>query len=137
MRHMCVPVTDGLLETWRGPWRAKDSGSLYNPRHIRGMRASARLALALLTAASLDAAPQRDAPANPGGERAARPMTYVEARPIVERVAPELATRLAARPETERETAWQAWRSERDAAIRARLERGEEDSLVNLLRFGT
>lgn len=101
------------------------------------MRASARLALALLTAASLDAAPQRDVPVSSGGDHATRPLSYVEARPIVERVAPGLAAVLAARPDAERETAWRTWLSERDAAIRARLERGEEDSLVNLLRYGT
>jgi hypothetical protein len=32
--------------------------------------------------------------------------------------------------------AWQSWMQENDREIRARLERGEEDTLVNLLRFG-
>src|SRR5207247_1843359 len=34
------------------------------------------------------------------------------------------------------ESAWPAWVSQHDAKIRARLERGDDDSIVNLLLFG-
>ena len=36
-----------------------------------------------------------------------------------------------------REARWSAWVSERDAAIRARVIEGDEDSIINLLQFGT
>ena len=57
--------------------------------------------------------------------------------PVLERLAPELAALQSARPQSERDAAWLAWLSRRDADIRARLERGDEDSVLNLLLFGT
>ncbi len=65
-------------------------------------------------------------------------ITYQDARPILDG-APE-----AYRPDdfktlspADRERVWPAWVSGRDAAIRARLLRGDEDSLLNFVLFGT
>jgi SAM-dependent methyltransferase len=82
------------------------------------------------------AADQRPSPAVLQ-RQATRLVTYAEARPILERLAPELAAAFAARPSAEQDSAWLEWVARRDSGIRARLEQGEEDSVVNLLLFGT
>lgn len=117
------------------------------------MRSPVRVAFVLAALAGLGAVPQRgtvlaQTPAQtppqtlaqtlaqtPG--RAARFITYAEARPIVERLAPEIAAAFAAAPPSQHESAWRAWVTRRDADTRARVARGDEDSLINLLRFGT
>lgn len=50
-----------------------------------------------------------------------------------DRLPPELRGKTAA----DLESAWPAWVSRRDAAIRARVEEGDADSLIYLLQFGT
>jgi len=62
---------------------------------------------------------------------------YADARPIVERLRASLPADLAAIPEPELETKWSAWVSRLDRDIRARLDRGDEDSAINFLLFGT
>ena len=62
---------------------------------------------------------------------------YPEAKPILERLAASLPAELAGRPSAELESGWVDWVSRRNLEIRARLERGDEDSVVNLLLFGT
>jgi hypothetical protein len=62
---------------------------------------------------------------------------YSDAKPILERLRATLPDDLAAIPESRRETAWASWASQLDRRIRARLERGDEDSAINLLLFGT
>ena len=115
------------------------------------MRNLARLALVLVAAgpvtidgagrlrmaSTLAVPPQATSAAAPEEKRAARFVTYSEARAILERLAPELAATHGARPASERESGWHEWTVRRDAEIRARLERGDEDSLINLLLFGT
>lgn len=101
------------------------------------MRSAAPLALVLASVAALTAAREQSALPGPESADATRLVTYAEARPIVERLAPEIAAAVAAGPESEHEPAWRAWAARRDAEIRARLERGDEDSLINLLLFGT
>jgi hypothetical protein len=116
------------------------------------MSSPGRLTLVLAATAALvtiEAAPRLKAAGAPGAAaqsrssgapedtRTTRFITYSEARPILERLLPELAAIHAARPASERDAAWHDWASRRDADIRARLERGDEDSLINLLLFGT
>ena len=65
-------------------------------------------------------------------------LQYVDARPIVETLRGDLLpTELRAMTPAERESAWPGWVSRHDSAIRARLERGDDDSVVNFLLFGT
>jgi hypothetical protein len=64
-------------------------------------------------------------------------MSFADARPILDvlpagRLPPELGTL----PSAARETAWPAWVRQHDMEIRSRLDRGDEDSIVNLLLFG-
>ena len=78
---------------------------------------------------------------------------YIDAKPILEllrenRLPAEtkpilgprgeelLPAELRAKTSDELESAWPGWVSRQDAQIRARVERGDEDSIVNFLRFG-
>ena len=67
----------------------------------------------------------------------ARAVTWNEAQPIVDRLADSLPATLREIPPPERPGRWPAWRDSARQAVLARLARGEEDSLVNLLLFGT
>jgi hypothetical protein len=60
-------------------------------------------------------------------------LSYTDARPILE----EQRDRLPAELRNADEVRWRAWIQQRDRAIRARLEQGDLDSMVNLLLYGT
>ena len=67
---------------------------------------------------------------------AARRMTLAEARPVIAALgdrAPVELRRLS--PDAER--SWSDWVTQQDAGIRARIARGDEDSVVNLMLYGT
>lgn len=61
---------------------------------------------------------------------------FQDARPVIENLREILPAELKA-ASAESASIWPAWIKKHDAEIRARLERGEEDTLVNLLLFGT
>ena len=59
---------------------------------------------------------------------------YADAKPLLETLREDLIPgELRARTPTERQSVWPRWLSQRDREIRARLERGDEDSIVNFL----
>jgi hypothetical protein len=62
---------------------------------------------------------------------------FVDARPILDALHDGLPADLRSRTLKELEPVWPAWVRRRDAAIRARLEQGDEDSVYNMLLFGT
>ena len=62
---------------------------------------------------------------------------FAEARPILAAHADALPPALKGKTDTELEAAWPGWVSQQNAAIRARLERGDEDSLINFWLYGT
>jgi len=63
---------------------------------------------------------------------------FSDAKPILEAVRQEvLPPDLRGKTAAQLEAAWPSWVARRDAEIRARVEQGDEDSLVNLLLFGT
>jgi hypothetical protein len=64
-------------------------------------------------------------------------VTYDEAQPIVKTLEEILPADLKGKTSAELVSAWPNWVAHRDAEIRARLAQGDEDSLVNLLLFGT
>jgi len=64
-------------------------------------------------------------------------ISYSDAKPIVERLRASLPADLATIPESQLDAAWNPWVSQLDRRIRARLERGDEDSAINFLLFGT
>jgi len=69
----------------------------------------------------------------------ARYVRYAEAAPILSELAvtgalpPELSSLTSA----QREAAWPAWIERHDQEVRARLEQGDEDTIVNWMLFGT
>ncbi len=79
------------------------------------------------------AAQQPDPP--PGA--AVRNMPYADARPVVEALRADLLPEpLRALTPEAREAAWPGWVAARDRAIRARLARGDDDTIVNFLLYG-
>lgn len=62
---------------------------------------------------------------------------YSDAQPILESLDDILPPELKNLPAEKRAAAWPTYAKKRDAEIRARLRQGDEDSIVNLLLFGT
>jgi hypothetical protein len=64
-------------------------------------------------------------------------MPFADARPVLEAFADHLPAALHGQPAADRSRLWDGWVVQHDQAIRARVERGDEDSLINFLLFGT
>lgn len=63
---------------------------------------------------------------------------YVDAKPILDTLREDLLpAELRGTAPAERQAAWPGWVARRDAEIRARLALGDEDSIANLVLFGT
>src|SRR5215813_7941741 len=82
------------------------------------------LALIVATAASRQPKPQ------------ARFLTYEEARPLLQSLDEVLPAELKGKSAETQADVWPAWVKAQDSAVRARLRRGDEDTLVNFLLFG-
>jgi len=63
-------------------------------------------------------------------------LSYEEARPLLQLFDEELPAELKGKSAEAQAAAWPAWVEAQDAAVRARLRRGDEDTLVNFLLFG-
>ena len=92
--------------------------------------------LVVLVAAALEVArAQTPSPAAPA--RAKTFISFADARPVLETLNERLIpAQLRTATAVEREAIWPRWVAGHDEAIRLRLERGDEDSIVNLLLFG-
>jgi hypothetical protein len=87
------------------------------------------------------------APAKPAAASAALPapaavpakvlIPYGDAQSILEAHRDHLPAELKGKTASEQESAWPDWAAAHDAAIRARLAEGDEDSVVNLWLYGT
>src|SRR6185295_11742320 len=55
------------------------------------------------------------------------PITYADAKPILEQLQARLPVELASHTPADLEARWPGWVARRNAAIRARLEQGDED----------
>ena len=75
--------------------------------------------------------------ASAASDRATRTMSVAEARPILAAVGDSVPPALRDRAGANAEAPWSAWVRKRDADIRARIARGDEDSVVNLMLYGT
>jgi len=64
-------------------------------------------------------------------------ISYEEARPLLDAFHDRLPAELKAKTPAERESAWTEWARAHDAEVRARLARGDEDSIVNFWMYGT
>jgi hypothetical protein len=76
----------------------------------------------------------------PGAAAAVAPARFVrfsEARPILTDLAGTLPPELNTLSPTQLEAAWPGWIERHDREVRARLEQGDEDTLVNWMMFGT
>lgn len=62
---------------------------------------------------------------------------YTDAQPIIDSLGDYLPRELKGKSPDEIKSDWPAWVARRDAEIRRRLIQGDEDSLVNVLLFGT
>ena len=63
---------------------------------------------------------------------------FADARPILQALQPQLwPADLRSKTPAQLEAMWPGWIAREDAAIRARVEAGDEDSIVNLLLYGT
>src|SRR5499426_1678015 len=67
----------------------------------------------------------------------ARFVRFDEARPILTELAGALPPGLATLTPAQMAPAWPGWIERHDRDVRVRLERGDEDTLVNWLLFGT
>ena len=87
-----------------------------------------------------DATPAPAAPAlasTPGPAPAKTTITFADARPITVALHRQLPAELTNLPLPDLERAWPDWTARHNAAIRQRLERGDEDSVVNFWLYGT
>ena len=66
-----------------------------------------------------------------------RYIPYSDARPIVAAMPDALPAGLRGKPVEEVAAIWAGWVQQSDAEVRARLDRGDEDSLANLLLYGS
>jgi len=67
----------------------------------------------------------------------ARHARYAELRPVIDAHAAIAPVELGAATGPDRDQQWSAWIAGHDRAIRARLARGDEDTLVNWMLFGS
>ena len=73
-----------------------------------------------------------------GAQGSAEFIPYADAKPIFAVLREELLPpEFRGLTPAQREAAWPDWVRRRDAAIRARVADGDEDSIINLLQFGT
>jgi hypothetical protein len=71
-------------------------------------------------------------------QRSAEFIPYSNARPLFDALRDDLLPpEFRGLTPAQREAAWPGWTTRRDAAIRARVLEGDEDSVINLLQFGT
>jgi hypothetical protein len=67
----------------------------------------------------------------------ARPVRFIEARPILTELKASLPTDLNSLTAAQLEAAWPGWVAAHDREVRLRLDRGDEDTIVNWMLFGT
>ena len=72
----------------------------------------------------------------PQPSRSAAPMTWADAGAAFDTWPDTVPAELAALSPAARATAWPEWLRRRDAEIRSRIDRGDEDSVVNLWLYG-
>ena len=83
-------------------------------------------------------APQPRKPTSRPAVRARTNIPYVDAKSTIDALQEDLLpTELKAKTSAERERMWPGWVTNRDRTIRARVAQGDEDSIFNLLLFGT
>jgi len=69
--------------------------------------------------------------------QAVRTMTFAEARPVLAALGDSVPAALRDRTSGDADATWSAWVKQREAEIRGRIAAGDEDSVVNLMLYGT
>lgn len=69
-------------------------------------------------------------------EQTARYLTHAEAQPVLQLMNEILPAELKDKDARAQAALWPAWVRQQDAAVRARLRQGDEDTLINFLLFG-
>lgn len=95
------------------------------------------VALGLSAAIRAQDAGRASSAAEPGHSSSKAIVTFADVRPLWDTLRPHAPSALAAMPAGGLEAAWDAWARTHDTEIRARVARGDEDSLANLWLFGT
>jgi hypothetical protein len=120
------------------PAQRRDHHKMFSIRFRKSRRRIVRcLILSSLLAASILASATEPASCTQSPAGKASYITYSEARPILEAMQDVLPAELRPANPQETQSAWAKWVAQHDSEIRARLAQGEEDSLINLLLFGT
>lgn len=70
-------------------------------------------------------------------QRQTRYIAYSEAQPLLQLMDEILPAELKGKPPEQQSKIWPEWVKSQDAAVRARLRQGDEDTMVNFLLFGT
>ena len=95
-------------------------------------------ALMLFAAACRDSAPAKtEAPAPSTEAPRVQYISYEDARPVLAVFSGNIPAALRASAGASAEAGWTHWTKAHDTAIRARLTRGDEDSVVNFWLYGT
>src|SRR6516164_1632690 len=80
---------------------------------------------------------ERPASTTTDGVLTAIDMPYADAKPVLDSLRDDLLpAELRGSAASDRVSEWPRWVTRHDAEIRARLDRGDEDSIINLLLFG-
>ena len=79
----------------------------------------------------------REPPVEPAATPYKRTIAYTEARAVLDAYRDRLPAELTGKTPAELESSWPGWVEAHDAKTRARLARGDEDSIVNFWMFGT
>lgn len=66
-----------------------------------------------------------------------RYLTYAEAQPLLQLMNEILPAELKDKEASAQAAAWPIWAQQQDAAVRARLRQGDQDTLINFLLFGS
>jgi hypothetical protein len=98
---------------------------------------SGRLLVLLVAVSGVIASAAQPRHPTTASERLARTMTLAEARPVLAGLGDSVPASLRDGPGPDADARWSAWVKQRAAEVRSRLANGDEDSVVNLLLYGT
>jgi hypothetical protein len=97
------------------------------------VRLTGRVATVALAALVASSAPAQEARTSPSRAR----VTFEQASAVIDTLRSQLPVALRGRSNREIQQRWLQWAEQHDRDVRARVARGDEDSLVNLWLYGT